>query len=63
MVAVGEAAIDAGYIKDLTQQSTIYFALKSMSAVFLFLAGVYVVKTLACSQKRLLQMAKGAPVM
>jgi signal transduction histidine kinase len=62
MVAVGEAALDAGYIKDLTQQNTIYFVLKSMSAVFLFLAGIYVVKTLAGSQKRLLQMAKGAPV-
>ena len=62
MVAVGEAALDAGYIKDMTQQSMIYFVLKSMSAVFLFLAGIYVVKTLAGSQKRLLQMAKGAPV-
>jgi signal transduction histidine kinase len=62
MVAVGEAALDAGYIKELAQQNTVYFVLKSMSAVFLFLAGIYAVKTLAGSQKRLLQMAKGAPV-
>ncbi|MHB8173548.1 MAG: ATP-binding protein [Nitrospirota bacterium] len=62
MVAVGEAALDAGYIEDLTQQGTTYFVLKSMSVAFLLLAGLYIVRTMKGSHKRLLQMARGAPV-
>ncbi len=61
-VAVGEAALDAGYIEDLTQQGTTYFVLKSMSVAFLLLAGLYIVRTMKGSHKRLLQMARGAPV-
>ncbi len=62
MVAIGEAALDAGYIEDLTQQGTTYFILKSMSIGFLLLAVLYVIRTMAGSHKKLLQMAKGAPV-
>ncbi len=62
IVAVGEAALDAGYIEDLTQQGTTYFILKSMSIGFLLLAVLYVIRTMAGSHRKLLQMAKGAPV-
>ncbi len=62
IVAVGEAALDAGYIEDLTQQGTTYFILKSMSIGFLLLAVLYVIRTMAGSHRKLIQMAQGAPV-
>ncbi len=62
IIAVGEAALDAGYIEDLTQQGTTYFILKSMSIGFLLIAVLYVIRTMAGSRKKLLQTAKGAPV-
>ncbi len=62
IIAVGEAALDAGYIEDLTQQGTTYFILKSMSIGFLLIAVLYVIRTMAGSRRKLLQMARGAPV-
>jgi two-component system nitrogen regulation sensor histidine kinase GlnL len=59
---VVEVSLDAGFIDELTEQSTTAFFIKSMAAIFFIVVFVYIFRTLVVSQRRLVQAARGAGV-